>query len=75
MKKITSLLSFFLFCWSITAQENIKAEKYFSESKRFMAEKLYDNAIESIDSAIKLDSLKEDYYIQKIDICQKKNGL
>lgn len=72
MKKIISILLILQISWSIKAQKNIEAEKFFSKAKSLMAENLYDKAMESIDSAIRIDSLQEDYYIQKIDICQKK---
>lgn len=73
MKQIINLLVIVLFCLPAKAQDYLKAEKFFLQSKKFMSEKLYDKAIESIDFAIQIDSLNENYYLQKVDLYLQKS--
>lgn len=52
----------------VFSQNYTDAKYYANESKKLLTEKEHIKAIKMIDKSIEMDSLNEDYYIQKADI-------
>jgi tetratricopeptide (TPR) repeat protein len=66
--KITFFYILITLSSKVFSQNYTDAKYYADESKKLLTEKEHIKAIEMIDKAIEIDSLNEDYYIQKADI-------
>ncbi|MEN2400859.1 hypothetical protein GKZ90_0013825 [Flavobacterium sp. MC2016-06] len=70
MKKRFTLLLVFSF-FNLFSQ--INSHQYFEDSKKFTNNKDYNNALTSIDNALKSDTLNRDYLLQKVRILYSKS--
>ncbi|MFB9077670.1 tetratricopeptide repeat protein [Flavobacterium procerum] len=66
--KIALLYTLLTLSSKVFSQNYTDAKYYADESKKLLIEKEHTKSIEMIDKAIKIDSLNEDYYIQKAEI-------